>query len=401
MSISNQHMLKGCLAFAAFAALAGLTACGGGQGSQDSGSRGTGGPLQGALTVQATDLGPLPQNTDILGRDEAYSASFQGYSIWLYGDTGLQKKDASGRNFLSNTWSYTSNFNGPPIAANFQERLDSVGSPTPLLQETPDEYSYDIAHYWDNCQSSSPDCGARWGIWPSTMITDPATGFGLVFYMLEWLDPVGNFTEQGTSVAIWKSFGQLPLRPSFNPAIVPGHSDLMFSSSETGFGAGAVISNGLLYVYGCHHADGPDKSCQVARVSPATVQDKTTWTYYAGNGTWSSNENAAVTVFIGLDIMSVSWNNYLQRYVAVYNALSSQDVVLRTAPAPEGPWTDELVAFTSMLNSDGSNAYDAQAHSEFDANGGQTIYVTYTQNLSSGSVIHVVSLNLKLVGALP
>jgi hypothetical protein len=374
-----------------------LCACGGGSdGPPPTGS------LSSSLHVQAQDLGTLPTNPDITGRDEAYSASFQGYSIWVYGDTGLQKKDVSGRNFLSNTWSYTSNFNGPPIAANFQERLDSVGSPTMLIQETPDEYSYDIAHYWDNCQQSTdPNCGARWGIWPSVMITDPVTGYGLVFYMLESIDPVGNFTEQGTSVAIWKSFDQLPQRPTFNPAIVPGHSDLMFSSSETGFGGAAVISNGLLYVYGCHHAEGLDKSCQVAKVSPATVQDKTTWTYYAGDGTWSSNENAAVTVFTGLDIMSVSWNNYLQRYVACYNALGTQNVMLRTAPAPEGPWSDELVAFTSVLNSDGSQAYDAQAHSEFDANGGQTIYVTYTNNMINGSVIRVVQLNLQVVGPLP
>jgi hypothetical protein len=346
----------------------------------------------------------LPTNPDITGRDEAYSAVFQGYSVWLYGDTGLQKNDASGRNFISNSWSYTSNFDGPPTAAQFEERLDSVGSPTMVLQETSDEYSYDIGNYWNNCSSSTdPNCGARWGIWPSTMVTDPATGYGLVFYMLEWIDPHGNFTEQGTSVAIWKSFDQLPQRPAFNPVIVSGHPDLMFSSTETGFGSAAVISNGTLYVYGCHHNDGRDKSCQVARVSPGSVQDKTAWIYYAGSGVWASDENAAVPVFTGLDIMSVAWNNYLQRYVAVYNQLTTQNVVMRTAPAPEGPWSDELVLFQSLLNSDGSggNAYDAQAHSEFDAHGGQTIYVTYSNSMSVGSVIRVVQVNLQITGTLP
>jgi hypothetical protein len=401
--MSRRHLPTTIAALLAGVALSGCGGGGysdGGYGPPPEGPPPASGSLSSALSVQATDIGMVPTNPDIAGRDEAYSASFQGYSIWLYGDTGLQKPDASGRTFISNSWSYTSDFNGPPSAAHFQERLDSVGSPSMLIQETPDERSYNLAHYGDGCPDA-PDCGERWAIWPSTMVTDPTTGYGLVFYMLEWIDSFGKFTEQGTSVAIWKSFDQLPQRPSFNPAIVSGHSDLMFSSNETGFGSAALISNGMLYVYGCHHADPLDKGCQVARVSPATVQDKATWTYYAGNGTWSSYESAAVTVFTGLDIVSVAWNNYVQRYVACYDALGTQDVVLRTAPAPEGPWSDELLAFTSMLNSDGSPAYDAQAHVEFDANGGQTIYVTYTNNMTNGSVNRVVQLNLQIVGPLP
>lgn len=378
-----------------------VSGCGMGSSSDDPPQEPLSGSLAASLSVQATDLGALPTNPDITGRDEAYSASFQGYSVWLYGDTGLQNNDASGRNFISNSWSYTSSFDGPPTSAQFEERLDSVGSPTMLLQETPDEYSYDIAHYWSNCNSSEPDCGARWGIWPSAMVTDPATGYGLIFYMLEWLDPYGNFTEQGTSVAIWRSFDGLPQRPDFSPANVSGHPDLMFGSTETGFGSAAMISNGMLYVYGCHHNDGSDKSCQVARVSPATVQNKATWTYYAGGGVWSSDESAAISVFTGLDIMSVAWNSYLQRYIACYNALGTNNVVLRTARAPEGPWSDELVAFHPLPNSGGDEVYDAQAHVEFDANGGQVIYVTYTNNMASGSVRRVVQLNLQMTGPLP
>jgi len=87
-----------------FASLAILAACGGGSGDSQAYN---GPPLQGVLTAQAADMGALPQNPDIWGRDEAYSASLQGYSIWLYGDTFLQNQDVSGRTALSNTWSYT------------------------------------------------------------------------------------------------------------------------------------------------------------------------------------------------------------------------------------------------------------------------------------------------------
>jgi hypothetical protein len=65
---------------------------------------------------------------------------------------------------------------------------------------------------------------------------------------------------------------------------------------------------------------GLDKGCRLGKVKPVTVQDRSTWTFYAGGSSWSSSVNSAVPVFDGLDILSVSWNSYLQRFVAVYTA---------------------------------------------------------------------------------
>lgn len=377
---------------------AGLCSCGGGD-SQDSNP---GPSLAGSLQIRAADLGTLPVNPDISGRDEAYSAAFQGYSVWLYGDTFLQNADASGRTFLSNTWSYTTSFVASQGIVGFQERLDSVGSPSMLIQETPDEYSFNLSHYGTNCQVQP--CGQRWAIWPSTMITDPVSNRALVFYTVQSVKPNGDFQGIGSSVAIWSSFAQLPQRPSFNPAVVAGHPDLMFSQTEPTFGSTAVISNGVLYVYGCgNDTDGLDKGCRVARVDPAAVQDRSAWLFYDGRG-WSSSLGDAVPVFDGLDILSVSWNNYLQRYVAVYSALFSQNVMLRTAPSPQGPWSAELVAFNALPPAGGGDTYDAQAHSEFDADGGKTIYVTYSRAVAAGglsSEIRLVKLDLTIVAPLP
>jgi hypothetical protein len=346
--------------------------------------------------VQVTDLGTIPTNPDILGRDEAYSTAFQGYSVWLYGDTALANPDASGRTFLSNTWSYTSDFDASNGIAGFQERLDNVGSPSMLIKETPYEYSFNLAHYEDNCQAGS-SCGQRWAIWPSSIITDPVSNHALVFYSVVNVDPVGNFKGIGSSVAIWQSFDQLPQRPNFSPALVADHPDLMFNKNDPSFGSAAVISNGVLYVYGCgQDTNGLDKGCRIAKVNPATVQDRSTWTFYTGNGHWSSSDSKAVSVFDGLDILSVSWNNYLQQYVAVYAALFSNDVMIRTSPNPEGPWSDEITAFTAMAPAQG-NVYDAQTHPEYDSNGGQTIFVTYSRSTagSFSSEVHLVSVALQ------
>jgi hypothetical protein len=49
------------------------------------------------------------------------------------------------------------------------------------------------------------------------------------------------------------------------------------------------------------------------------------------------------------------------------------------------------------------NTYDAHAHSEYDANGGQTIYVSYSRGLpaSFASEVRLVSLELQTMAPLP
>jgi hypothetical protein len=112
------------------------------------------------------------------------------------------------------------------------------------------------------------------------------------------------------------------------------------------------------------------------------VLNRGAWTYWAGNGVWSAKIGDAVTAFTGDNILSVAWNNYLQQYIAVYSAPLSQEVLMQTAPAPEGPWSAATLVFTAMEPASG-NVYDAHQHSEYDANGGQTIYVTYSRSLAT------------------
>ena len=107
--------------------------------------------------------------------------------------------------------------------------------------------------------------------------------------------------------------------------------------------------------------------------------DRSAWTYYAGGGNWSPNVGAAVSVFSGLDILNVSWNSYLQRCVAIYAAVLSNNVMVRTATRPEGPWSSALKIFTARAPSNGGITYDAQSHPEFNVGGGQTMYVSYSR----------------------
>jgi len=353
------------------------------------------GPPAGLTVVKTTDLGPIVTNPDILGRDGAYSALFQGYSVWLYGDTFLANPNAEGFGLISDTWSYTTDLNAQDGITGFQERLDSAGAPTMILQLTANELAFNLAHNGNPCQEQP--CGARWALWPSSIVTDPSSNQALVFYMLVSAQP-GNFNFQavGNSIALWQNFQQLPQRPTFNPPIVVGHPDLMFNENEPDFGTAALINSGTLYVYGCGTpANGADKGCRLAKVDSASAQNRSAWTFYAGNGTWSPQLSDAISVFNGSSIVSVSWNSFLLQYVAVYSPPFSQNVMMRTAPSPEGPWSKEVLAFVAKQPVSG-NVYDAHAHSEYDLNGGETIFVSYSRATGEfTSEVRLVSVQLQ------
>jgi hypothetical protein len=360
------------------------------------GSSGPSGPPPQLLVAQVADLGAIPTNPDILGRDGAYSALFQGASVWVYGDTFIARADAHNRTLLSDSWSFTTVLNAQSGITGFQERLDSTSAPTMILPETPAEQAFNQAHNVNNCQASP--CGARWALWPGAIVVNPADNTALIFYTVVSAQPGAfNFQGIGASVATWQGLQSTPQRPNLNPPIVADHPDLMFTENEPGFGSTAFVSGGTLYVYGCGvGTDGADKGCRLGKVAPSSAQDRSAWTFYAGNGNWSSQVGDAVSLFSGDNILSVSWNNFLQSYVAIYSQVFSQNVMIRTSPKPEGPWSGETVAFVAMQPSSG-NVFDAHAHSEYDVSGGQTIFVTYSRTTPApfSSEVRLVSVKLQ------
>jgi hypothetical protein len=332
------------------------------------------GPPPAVSIAMAQDLGVVQTNPDILGRDGGYSALFQGYSVWLYGDTFIAKPNAEDQTLLSDSWSFTTDLTAQAGITGFQEQLDSAGAPTMILPLTPTEQAFNQAHNVNNCQAQP--CGARWALWPMSVVVNPADNSALIFYMVVSAQP-GNFNFQGigTSVAAWQNIQQQPQRPALNPPIVADHPDLIFTQNEPGFGSASFISNGTLYAYGCDYSSG----CQLGKVAPSSAQDRSAWSFYAGNSNWSTQISDAISVFNDASILSVSWNAFLQRYLAVYSPPFSQNVVMRTSANPEGPWSSEIVAFVAMQPASG-NVYDAIAHVEYASNGGQTIYVSYSRS---------------------
>jgi hypothetical protein len=350
------------------------------------------GPPPNLLVVQAEDMGVIDANPEILGRDGGYSGTFAGNSVWVYDDTFLANPNAEGETLISDSWASTTDLNAADGITGFQERDDAAGAPTMLLSYTQAEQAFNAAHQGNPCQQQP--CGERWAMWPGAVVEDTARSRALVFYQLVLAQPGAfNFAAVGYSVAIWQNFAGLPQRPTINPGAE--HPDLLFGQNDPSFGTAAFANGDTLYAYGCNSSN-LDVPCVLGRVALENVLDVSAWSFYAGNGNWSSNISDAVAVLDAAPIMNVSWNDYLQSYVAVYNAPFSQNVMMRTSAQPEGPWSGEITAFDALLpENGGSSVHDAQAHPEYNGNGGQVMYVTYSHSTGAfTSELRLVSVQL-------
>ncbi|CQD04141.1 hypothetical protein BN970_00652 [Mycolicibacterium conceptionense] len=94
------------------------------------------------------------------------------------------------------------------------------------------------------------------------------------------------------------------------------------------------------YIYTFGTPNGRGGSAYIARVSPAFIPDLTKYEYFnADNNAWVPGNPAAATPVIPGPVseMSAQYNTYLKQYLVLYGN-GANDVVMRTAPAPQGPW---------------------------------------------------------------
>ncbi|MGI5222445.1 DUF4185 domain-containing protein [Nocardia sp. CA-290969] len=97
---------------------------------------------------------------------------------------------------------------------------------------------------------------------------------------------------------------------------------------------------GFVYVYGT--ASGRDNPAYVSRVREADIQNLGAYEYWDG-GAWKHGDvNAAQPIMHGVGELSVMWNDYLGQYVSLTTD-PFNSVVMRTAPAPQGPWSPPRV----------------------------------------------------------
>lgn len=155
----------------------------------------------------------------------------------------------------------------------------------------------------------------------------------------QWGNP-GQWSTNFSAVAVSDNNGetwtvpQSSIRPSwFNT--VPG---IPFIWGYQNFQMGAYLRYGG-YVYNYGTGAGRGGMPFLARVPEAQVADRDAYEYYTPFGWLRGLPFLAIqVVWAPGSEMSVAWNDYLKKFVMLYtNTLN--DVVLRTADKPEGPWS--------------------------------------------------------------
>lgn len=102
------------------------------------------------------------------------------------------------------------------------------------------------------------------------------------------------------------------------------------------------------YIYSFGTPSGRSGSAYIARVLPSYIPDLRHYEYWNGSS-WVQGDPGAATVVIPGPVseMSGQFNTYLRQYLVLYTN-GANDVVMRTAPAPQGPWSPESVLVPSM-----------------------------------------------------
>ncbi len=321
--------------------------------------------------LSVTELGPIEQSSMIRGRDGGYSGMAFDRSVWLYGDTVLSMENEEGSSWCNNTASWTEDLDASDNISGFTDWLGDRLVPVEFLPQTEDEAAFNEAHEGEDC--AEEPCGARWALWPAAIVEDPQRERALIFYHLiygengEW-----NFESVGSGIATWGGLDQQPERP----VVDAEHEQptLLWHDPMTAFGAAALVEDETLYAFACE--GGFSKRCLLGRADLADALLVDSWRYWDGQG-WSADLETAASVFDAHTMLSVHYNASVERYLALYNRPMDDRVYLRTAPALEGPWSNDQAVFMAQASHDGASAYGAMAHPELDREDGRFVYFSY------------------------
>jgi hypothetical protein len=192
--------------------------------------------------------------------------------------------------------------------------------------------------------------GKEVGIIPTAGIAVGKTQFMNIMSIRNWDNPGGwstNFSAIAMSPDNGQNWGVYP--GTVRAAGPEGTANVAYVRGNENFQQGAFVKSGDGYVYSFGTPAGRSGAAFVSRVPQARVPDLTAYQYWnSDQNAWvPTNPGAATPVIPGpVGEMSVQYNTYLKKYLVLY-CNGANDVVARTAPAPQGPWSGEQMLVRS------------------------------------------------------
>jgi hypothetical protein len=254
---------------------------------------------------------------------------------------------------------------------------DGAGVPVDALPLTKEDEEFNRVHNGENCLEP---CGVRRALVPGAVVADTRLNRLLVFYNRTIQRESKESDRIGTSLAVWTPGSSI--LDHGTQTISPG---MLFGPDEPAWGAAALVEKDRVYAYACE-TQGLGCSCRVARVPLASALDRSAWQFFVADGRWSSNWKDARAVLQGgitRGILSIHWNQFLGKFLAIWSRVLDSRIVIRFADRPEGPWSDTGTIEADTLSSGPGWSWTntGLGHSELARDGGRIEYVTYRRNL--------------------
>ena len=326
-----------------------------------------------AVEVKETRaLGALQWDPAVAGRDGGYSTRVGERSVWVFGDTGGRTPPGH-FGYANNTSCSTVDLDARDGLFPMDEHLDDEGYLREFLPLTAEEEAYEQAH---GDPAKCEDTCEGVALWPGPLVHDAERGRVLVMYAKLYQRPGPlNITVVGTSIAVWND--EL-VGAAERPEVAPGSDEptLMFRDGEFGLATAALADGDDLLAYSCE-GDGFDRPCRLGRAPLADALVREAWRFYAGDGEWSLADSRAIELFQGAPMMSVHWNEYAGVYIAAYVVPAGNEIEVRTAKAPEGPWSDAATVVHGRAPVADSSSYGGLMHPELSRDEGRVEYLTY------------------------
>jgi hypothetical protein len=173
------------------------------------------------------------------------------------------------------------------------------------------------------------------------------------FMSIKNWDSDGRWTTNYSAIAVSPDDGEhWGVYPDSVRSASGGIEKAPFVPGNENFQMGAFMKPGPgdPYIYSFGTPSGRGGSAYVARVAPGGIPDPRQYEYWssAANAWVPGNPGAATAIVPGpVGEMSAQYNTYLKQYLMLY-CNGANDVVARTAPAPQGPWSPEQLLVPSM-----------------------------------------------------
>lgn len=232
-------------------------------------------------------------------------------------------------------------------------------------------------------------------IWPihGTCVGDDIYVFYHRISLIPGVDVFDNFKLDGMGIARAK-VGQL----EFERLHAPDGSYEFWKGDQPTYGVFVEQKDGFVYLWGSLMT-----GTFLARTRPGSITDPASYEYLVEAPTaqdpkreprWSSTYAPTASLFDSVpNEMSATYNRHLGCYVAIHTFLRENQLVMRTAPALTGPWSEAEVVYRPPRIKENDLVYAAKEHPELARDDGRIIYVTFVN--SSTYVPQMIEMTLK------